>query len=792
MRTERKMNTKHSNELTEQKVAEEALRNSEERYRTLFNTMTEGFALHEIVTDAQGQACDYRFLDINPAFERLTGLKREDLVGKRVLEVLPGTESYWIENYGHVVLTGEPLHMENYSADLGRWYAVFAYRSAPGRFAVIFSDITARKQAEEALRESQERFHRLFEDDLTGDFLCSPEGQILLCNPSFAKIFGFSSSDEAVGTSFLDLSVDRGERESMLESLKQQGKLSRYEAWRKRRDGEMIYVVENIVGRFDDRGELFEMQGYIFDDTERKRAEIALQESKKLSLERAAHLQSTLDAAPSIIWTAHDCECRSITGNRAAEEFSRVPQGADMSKTGPSADRLSHYRIFKDGVELKPEEMPIQSVAASGIPLFGHAIDFVFDDETVRALLGNVVPVLDEKGQSSGAVAAFMDITEQKRAEEALRQSEERFRAIVSSTPDHVFVQDRNLRYTLVINPQLGLTEQDMIGKTDFDILVKEDAEKLTAIKRQVLETGKSVYVESPATSKDGKPEFFEGSYVPKFDAEDRCDGLIGYFRNVTERKRMEDELRKSRDELELRVRERTAELQLRNQELQDFAFVASHDLNEPLRKIRAFADMVTKRLADFKDEASKDYLNRMQRAAERMQNLLNSLLSYSRVTTKAEPMKKTDLRISVKEALSNLEILRREKNAVVGISDLPTVKADPVQMTQLFQNLIGNALKFHRDGEVPHVKIQSRKVGDAYEIYVEDNGIGFDEKYVDKIFLPFQRLHGRSSEYQGVGMGLAICKKIVERHGGKVTARSELGKGSTFIVTLPANRKAR
>jgi two-component system sensor kinase FixL len=167
-------------------------------------------------------------------------------------------------------------------------------------------------------------------------------------------------------------------------------------------------------------------------------------------------------------------------------------------------------------------------------------------------------------------------------------------------------------------------------------------------------------------------------------------------------------------------------------------------------------------------------------------------LLSYSRVTTKAEPMKKTDLRGSVKEALSNLEILIREKNAVVGIGDLPTVTADPVQMTQLFQNLIGNALKFHRDGEAPHVKIQSRKVGDAYEIYVEDNGIGFDEKYLDKIFQPFQRLHGRSSGYEGVGMGLAICKKIVERHGGKISAKSELGKGSTFIVSLPANRKAR
>jgi PAS domain S-box-containing protein len=529
-------------------------------------------------------------------------------------------------------------------------------------------------------------------------------------------------------------------------------------------------------------------------------------------------------------------------------------------------------------------------------------------DGTLGWAYSRAVPLLDANGDIVEWFGTASDITARKSAQEALRRSEERFRAIVSSTPDHVLVQDRNLRYTMVINPQLGLTEQDMIGKTDFDILVKEDAERLTAIKRQVLETGKPVYVESPVIS-HGKPEFFEGAYVPKFDAEGQCDGLIGYFRNaterkqaeealresearlsaifqcaeeaivtldkeqrfmrtnpasgvitglphdqligrslsdivdssfdlssawedflksgrfkgevpihhssgslrvveasgtaeigpgrhlfvghdITERKRMEEELRRSRDELEQRVRDRTAELELRNRELQDFAFVASHDLNEPLRKIRAFGDMITRRLADFKDEASKDYLKRMQTAAARMQTLLTSLLSYSRLTTKAEPMEKTNLRRSVKEALSNLEIIMREKNAIVEIGDLPIMEADPVQMSQLFQNLIGNALKFCHEGHLPIVKIHAEQVGDAYEIYVEDNGIGFDQRYVDKIFLPFQRLHGRSSVYEGVGMGLAICRKIVERHGGKINAVSELGKGSTFIVTLPAERK--
>jgi signal transduction histidine kinase len=250
-----------------------------------------------------------------------------------------------------------------------------------------------------------------------------------------------------------------------------------------------------------------------------------------------------------------------------------------------------------------------------------------------------------------------------------------------------------------------------------------------------------------------------------------------------------------AREKAEQETRNYASRLELSNRELQDFAFVASHDLQEPLRKIQAFGDQLTSGYGDLLDEEGRDYLSRMQNAASRMQALIQSLLNYSRVTTKAQPFSVTDLTALAREAVADLELRVSETRAQVEIGDLPTIEADPTQMQQLFQNLIGNALKFHGD-EKPIVRIYSRDAdthpaNGNYQILIEDNGIGFDEKYLDRIFTPFQRLHTRGA-YEGTGIGLAICRKIAERHGGTITAKSSPGKGSTFIVTLPAKQADR
>jgi signal transduction histidine kinase len=281
--------------------------------------------------------------------------------------------------------------------------------------------------------------------------------------------------------------------------------------------------------------------------------------------------------------------------------------------------------------------------------------------------------------------------------------------------------------------------------------------------------------------------------------------GLVAFlaFRDISFRKENEAKLRAARDELEDRVRERTAELsdmntelERSNRELQDFAFVASHDLQEPLRKIQAFGDRLRTVQGPKFDDQGRDYLDRMHSAAERMHTLINDLLTFSRVTTKAQPFEPTDLNKIAKDVVSDLETTIEESGGEVSLGNLPTIDADAVQMRQLLQNLIANALKFKKADTKPTVEVSS-EVEDtslsvsggngsrSVSIFVKDNGIGFDEKYLDRIFTPFQRLHGRN-EYEGTGIGLAVCRKIVERHGGTLTAKSTPGEGAIFIAILP------
>jgi PAS domain S-box-containing protein len=510
------------------------------------------------------------------------------------------------------------------------------------------------------------------------------------------------------------------------------------------------------------------------DLTERKRVEEALRESE-------ARLKRSQEMAKLGSWELDLVHNNLTWSDEVYRIFGHQPQ-----------EFGSTYEAFLSAVH--PDDRAAVDAAYSASVREGRDT-YEIEHRVVRKRTGEIRIVYekcehirDASGRIIRSVGMVHDITERRLAEEVLRETQTRTAAILRGIADTFYSVDDRWRFT-VVNPAaekapLGRPAAELLGRVIWEMYPGLVG---TRIHQHYLDAAEKHTLEHYVA-----PSPLNGRWYEVF-MQGWKGGVDVYMRDITERKWAEEALRKSRDELELRVRERTAELELRNKELQDFAFVASHDLQEPLRKVRTFGDMLATKCSDSLDETSGDYIRRMQKAAARMQNLLNSLLSYSRMTTKAEPIKEMDLDKSVHAALSNLEITIRETNAHVEVGNLPTVRAERTQMIQLFQNLIANALKFCREGQTPYVKIYAHNVRDengAYEICVEDNGIGFDERYLDKIFLPFQRLHGRSSNYEGVGMGLAICKKIVEWHGGKITARSELGKGSKFIVTLPAKRE--
>jgi PAS domain S-box-containing protein len=378
--------------------------------------------------------------------------------------------------------------------------------------------------------------------------------------------------------------------------------------------------------------------------------------------------------------------------------------------------------------------------------------------------------------------------------EDALFVEKERALVTLSSIGEAVVSTDveGNITFLNVVAQQLtGWSWQDAAGRPMAEVIRIVDGTTHEAIPDPLaMAVGQDETTHLPANSllirRDGFETPIEGSIATINDRDQRPAGAVIVARDVSAARSSQQQLSAI-----------SAELERSNRELQDFATIASHDLQEPLRKIRAFGDRLAEHSQAALDEEASDYLRRMTNAAGRMQTLINDLLAYSQVTLRPEPPVPVDLGVVLAEVLIDLDERIRTSNGQVHVGPLPTILANPFQMRQLFQNLVANALKFHTVGVAPIVRVEAiartdgrgskarRDRTSGWEIRVSDNGIGFDEKYIERIFAPFQRLHGRQA-YEGTGMGLAICRRIVALSGGTLTAASTPGAGATFVVTMP------
>jgi two-component system, LuxR family, sensor kinase FixL len=371
-----------------------------------------------------------------------------------------------------------------------------------------------------------------------------------------------------------------------------------------------------------------------------------------------------------------------------------------------------------------------------------------------------------------------------------LQKLQKRTESILDSAGEGIYGLDLQGKINFV-NPAAGKISgwkvEEMIGKFEHEVFLKGQASAEVLRK----DANGEHLTDQEFYRRDGVAFPVEYVRTPIKDKE-RLVGAVIIFKDITERKRAEDAINR-----------KAAELARSNAELEQFAYVASHDLQEPLRKIQAFGDRLKTKCDAASMVDGRDFLERMQGAAARMQTLINDLLTFSRVISSSQPFTPVELAPIIKGVLSDLEVRIEQTKATVEVGELPTIDADATQMRQLFQNLVGNALKFQPANHQPVIRISAKVIKSPFagtpeedpyaeqcEITVEDNGIGFEEKYLEKIFAVFQRLHGRN-EYEGTGVGLAVCRRITDRHGGTITARSKPGEGACFVVTVPTRHPA-
>ena len=782
---------------------------SEDRLRIILESVQTGI----LIIDAR----THRIVEANPFVSKLIGEPRERIIGSLCHQYICPAEAGRcpITDLGQTVDNAERVLL---TVDGGRCPVLKTVKPIMlgGRKCLLESltDITDLKRMEAILREREERYRTLLETMEEGYFEVDLKGNFTFVNDSLAKMFHASSKDELIGLNnreYMDKEIARNVYKTFHQvyNTSQPAKLFEWEVIGK--DGEKALHESSVYLLRNAQGEPIGFRGILRDVTERRKAEEALAkreaEAKRLTAETEVLaeigriISSTLKIEEVYEHFAEEVR-KLIPFDRIAINVKNfdVDTVTAVYVSGLEVSNRQAGRIFslagtvtgevlrtRSGLLVSGEDMvefvrrvpgflPTYEAGARSM----MAVPLILSDRVVGVLL---LSSTDPKSyteehkelaerignQIAGAIANAQLFSEHKRTQKALEESELRFRDLYDHAPLGYHEYDHEGRITNVNGTDLemlGYSQEEMIGQYIWKFNVGEDI-----VRQQVLE--KLQGLRPPGHSLERTYRRRGGTVFPVLiedrlilDEKGRIKGIRCTIQDITERKRAEEELARS------------------NKELEQLAYVASHDLQEPLRMVTSYVQLLARRYRGKLDGDADEFIGFAVDGATRMQQLINDLLTYSRVGTRGREFEPTDCEIILGQALENLQIAIEEKRALVTHDPLPTILADNVQLGQLFQNLIGNAIKF-QGPEPPHVHVSASRNENGWVLSVRDNGIGIAPEYAERIFVIFQRLHTRE-KYPGTGIGLAVCKKIVERHGGRIWVESQPGKGATFYFTVP------
>ncbi len=746
-------------DITQEKFARDQAKDAELKYQNLFNSMHDGFAIFTIIFDNSNVATDFQYLLVNPAFERLANIPAHKCIGKTLREVLPDRADIWLEVCGRVVKSKKTENFEYQSKISNNFFDVSVFLSAPGQISAIYRDKTEQFKLNNQLEAERKKISNLMENVPGMVYRCKADEHWTMefVSEGCRELTGYEVADfiDNKTINFNQIICEPYRKKLQLADEFQENNQHFVEEYEIRTaTGEVKYVWEKGMGIYSKMGELLYLEGFITDITERKKIEDSLKKSE-------ARNKALLSAIPDLMFL-FDKNGRYIDYNNTSNIKTLVAPEKFLGKTISDvlSDELANLTYQKIDALLKTGEMQVYTYSVNnGLKIAN------FESRLVHC------------GQDE-ILAIIRDVTDRQQYEQALQLSEQRWQFALEGARDGVWdwnLEDNSAFFSIRLKTILGYVKDELSKKMD-EITSRIHPDDLP-IRNKIMNE-----------HLEGISSFYQCEY--------RINNIKGQYIWVLDRGMV---LERSKDNLPLRMigtlsdiserKENELEIRRINEELKQFTYTVSHDLKSPLLTIQSFAGFLEKDIKANKIDKVESSLGFINFAIDKMNQLLNDLLELSRIGRKTGPHEQINLSDLLDQVISLLagriqqkkvEIIRPKKDLIL--------TGDIIRLTQAFQNLLENAIKFMGNQENPCIEIGIKKIDQDNHIYIRDNGIGVDAKFIPKIFDLFQKLNTKE---EGTGIGLTLVKRIVELHGGKIWVESEgLGKGTTFWLRLAGTQK--